>query len=197
MNQSAIDTLVFIAWLAGAAGFVLGLHQMNSPATARRGNQLSAAGMAVAVLATFLWLLTPGNPIRPGGLQPIALAIIVIGFVVGGGIGLLMARRVAMTAPCQGRRSLRNFSRNRPEATTLNHQQTNRRVFIAHRSLCGPAPGAKHQWQQGGERRDRFDDEPSDQARIRPSFIFIAHGGFFCVWISTGFRHSAFAALSG
>ena len=28
---------------------MLGLHLMNSPATARRGNQLSAAGMAVAV----------------------------------------------------------------------------------------------------------------------------------------------------
>ena len=42
-------TIVFFAWLAGAAAFVLGLHQMNSPATARRGNQLCAAGMAVAV----------------------------------------------------------------------------------------------------------------------------------------------------
>ncbi|HLB45061.1 MAG TPA: NAD(P)(+) transhydrogenase (Re/Si-specific) subunit beta [Candidatus Limnocylindrales bacterium] len=98
MTQPTIDTLVFLAWLTGAAGFVIGLHQMNSPATARRGNQLSAAGMALAVLATFLWLLTPGNPIRPGGAGPIALGIIIVGFIVGGGIGLWMARRVAMTA---------------------------------------------------------------------------------------------------
>ena len=67
MDSTTIYTLVFLAWLVGAAAFVLGLHQMNSPATARRGNQLSAAGMALAVLVTFLWLLTPGNPIRPGG----------------------------------------------------------------------------------------------------------------------------------
>jgi H+-translocating NAD(P) transhydrogenase subunit beta len=98
MSQSVIDALVFLAWLAGAAAFVLGLHQMNSPATARRGNQLSAAGMALAVIITFLWLLTPGNPIRPGGIGITAIAIIGLGFVLGGGIGLWMARRVAMTA---------------------------------------------------------------------------------------------------
>jgi len=84
--------------LAGAAAFVLGLHQMNSPATARRGNQLSAAGMTLAVVTTFLWLLTPGNPIHPGGMSLTAIGIIVGGFVIGGGIGLWMARRVAMTA---------------------------------------------------------------------------------------------------
>jgi NAD(P) transhydrogenase subunit beta len=98
VSQPTTDALVFLAWLVGAAGFVLGLHQMNSPATARRGNQLSAAGMALAVVVTFLWLLTPGNPIRPGGMGVEAIAIILVGFVLGGGIGLWMARKVAMTA---------------------------------------------------------------------------------------------------
>ena len=98
MSDQTIYTLVFLAWLAAAAAFVIGLHQMNSPATARRGNQLSAAGMTLAAVATFLWLLTPGNSIRPGGMSPIAIAIIVGGFVIGGGAGLWMARRVAMTA---------------------------------------------------------------------------------------------------
>ena len=98
MSDEWIYTIVFFAWLAGAAAFVLGLHQMNSPATARRGNQLSAAGMTLAVVTTFLWLLTPGNPIHPGGMSLTAIGIIVGGFVIGGGIGLWMARRVAMTA---------------------------------------------------------------------------------------------------
>ncbi len=98
MSDQAIYTLVFLAWMAGAAAFVIGLHQMNSPATARRGNQLSAAGMAAAVLATFIWLLTPGNPIHPGGIDLTAIGIIVVGFVIGGGFGLWLARRVAMTA---------------------------------------------------------------------------------------------------
>jgi hypothetical protein len=35
ISQEWIYTFVFLAWLAGAAAFVLGLHQMNSPATAR------------------------------------------------------------------------------------------------------------------------------------------------------------------
>jgi len=98
MDEATIYTLVFLAWLTGAATFVIGLHLMNSPATARSGNRISAAGMTLAVLATFLWLFTPGNPIHPGGLSPIAIGIIVVGFVIGGGIGLWMARTVAMTA---------------------------------------------------------------------------------------------------
>src|SRR5436309_2750852 len=98
MSDQWIYTIVFLCWLVAAAVFVLGLHQMNSPATARRGNQLSAAGMTLAVIVTFIWLLTPGNPIRPGGMGITAIAIILVGFVLGGGFGLYVARGVAMTA---------------------------------------------------------------------------------------------------
>jgi NAD(P) transhydrogenase subunit beta len=98
VSDQWIYTLVFLSWLLAAAAFVIGLHQMNSPATARRGNQLSAAGMTLAAVVTFVWLLTPGNFIRPGGMGPIAIGIILVGFVIGGGAGLWMARRVAMTA---------------------------------------------------------------------------------------------------
>ena len=41
-----LEALVRIAWLIGAAGFVIGLMRMSSPATARNGNLLSAAGSA-------------------------------------------------------------------------------------------------------------------------------------------------------
>ena len=96
MSQEWIYTIVFLAWLFGAAAFVLGLHQMNSPATARSGNRLSAFGMTVAVLATFIWLF-----VREGSTMlsnPLPVVIIVVGFIIGGGIGLYMARRVQMTA---------------------------------------------------------------------------------------------------
>ena len=43
-----LDTLVRLVYLVAAVGFVLGLHLMRSPATARKGNLLSAAGMAAA-----------------------------------------------------------------------------------------------------------------------------------------------------
>ncbi len=93
MSQQWIYSIVYLAWLAGAACFVLGLHRMNSPATARDGNRLSAAGMAVAVIATLAYLIT-----REGGLSGTALIIIVVGFLIGGGAGLQTARTVKMTA---------------------------------------------------------------------------------------------------
>ena len=93
MSQQWIYTIVYLAWLAGAACFVLGLHRMNSPATGRSGNQLSAAGMVIAVGATFIYLLT-----REGGLSGTAIVIIVVGFLIGGGAGLYAARTVKMTA---------------------------------------------------------------------------------------------------
>jgi H+-translocating NAD(P) transhydrogenase subunit beta len=93
MSQQWIYTIVYLAWLAGAACFVLGLHRMNSPATARDGNRLSAAGMTVAVVATLAYLTS-----REGGLSGLALVIIVVGFAIGGGAGLYTARTVKMTA---------------------------------------------------------------------------------------------------
>jgi NAD(P) transhydrogenase subunit beta len=87
-----IQTLVYLAQLGGAVCFVLGLHLMNSPATARNGNLLSAGGMVVAVLATLVSLVA-----RDGGMDAIAWVIILVGFAVGGGLGLYTARTVQMT----------------------------------------------------------------------------------------------------
>ncbi len=88
-----ISDLVYFAQLAGAAAFVLGLHYMNSPATARNGNLLSAGGMVLAVVATLIGLVT-----REGGLSATSWAIILVGFAIGAGAGLWMARNVKMTA---------------------------------------------------------------------------------------------------
>ena len=93
MPGSTLYTIVFFAWLAAASAFVLGLHMMNSPATARNGNRLSAGGMTLAVVATLIWLV-----LRPGGLSTMGWIIIVVGFAIGGGMGLYMARTVKMTA---------------------------------------------------------------------------------------------------
>lgn len=81
--------LVDLGYLFGTLAFVWGLRLMSSPDTARRGNTIAAAGMAAAILAAalapmegasnnYLWLI--------GAL------------VVGGAIGYVAARRVAMTA---------------------------------------------------------------------------------------------------
>ncbi len=94
-----IEVLVRIAWLAGAVAFVLGLARMNSPATARNGNLLSAAGMALAVGATAVLILAREflDPLN-FGIRPLAWAIILVGIAIGGGLGLYTALTVKMTA---------------------------------------------------------------------------------------------------
>ena len=92
--MSTLDTIVQLIYLAAAACFVLGLHQMNSPATARNGNRLSAAGMATAIIGTVV-LIAAGDM---GTVNVSAWVIIAAGVVVGGGLGLYTARTVQMTA---------------------------------------------------------------------------------------------------
>ncbi|HEY7132647.1 MAG TPA: NAD(P)(+) transhydrogenase (Re/Si-specific) subunit beta, partial [Candidatus Limnocylindrales bacterium] len=91
-----IEVLVRVAWLAGAVCFVLGLVRMNSPATARNGNLLSAAGMAVAIGATAILILA--RQLLGDGFAVTGWVIIVIGVAIGGGLGLYAARTVKMTA---------------------------------------------------------------------------------------------------
>jgi proton-translocating NAD(P)+ transhydrogenase subunit beta len=90
--MSAFDTTVHLVYIAAAACFVLGLHYMNSPATARRGNGLSAAGMTAAVIATTVVL------IHDGAITRIGATVVLAGAVIGAGAGLYAARRVQMTA---------------------------------------------------------------------------------------------------
>src|SRR5215475_3228913 len=90
-----IEVLVRVLWIAGAVCFVLGLSRMNSPATARNGNLLSAGGMAVAIVGTIIYLL-----IRPSDTEfnVVGWVIIAAGIALGGGLGLYTARTVKMTA---------------------------------------------------------------------------------------------------
>jgi proton-translocating NAD(P)+ transhydrogenase subunit beta len=91
-----IEVLVRIAWLAGAVAFVLGLVRMNSPATARNGNLLSAGGMAIAIGATAILILS--EQLIGDGISAIVWVIIGLGVALGGGLGLYTARTVKMTA---------------------------------------------------------------------------------------------------
>jgi NAD(P) transhydrogenase subunit beta len=91
-----VQILVRIAWLAGAVAFVIGLSRMNSPATARNGNLVSAGGMAIAIGATAVLILV--GQASGFAIPATAWVIIIAGVVVGGGLGLYTARTVKMTA---------------------------------------------------------------------------------------------------
>ena len=72
------------AYVISAALFIFGLKMLSSPATARRGNLLSALGMLLAIVAT---LLASG----------LSYGWIILGMAIGTGIGLVAAYRVEMT----------------------------------------------------------------------------------------------------
>ncbi len=83
MNTAII---INIAYILSAILFIYGLKELNSPATARRGNFISSLGMFIAVVVT---LFNQGI---------IEYQWIILGIVIGGIIGALAARMVAMTA---------------------------------------------------------------------------------------------------
>ncbi len=87
MNTDIIN----VCYLLTAVTFMLALKLMNGPKSARQGNMLAAAGMGLALLATFFMKDEKGETL--GNLPWIALA-----FVIGGILGTWSARKVQMTA---------------------------------------------------------------------------------------------------
>jgi NAD(P) transhydrogenase subunit beta len=85
------ETVVRLVFLAAASCFVVGLHLMNSPRTARRGNTISMVAMTCAILATIVLLAVEHAMSATGWVVAAA------GFAVGGGAGLFIARTVTMT----------------------------------------------------------------------------------------------------
>ena len=90
--MSTFITNIQLVYILVAACFVVGLHLMNSPATARRGNQVSTAGMTIAVIATLVLL------IRSGTVTAVGWTVLIIGSLLGAAAGLWSARTVQMTA---------------------------------------------------------------------------------------------------
>jgi H+-translocating NAD(P) transhydrogenase subunit beta len=78
--------LINIAYLIAAVCFIVGLKLLSSPATARRGNQIAALGMTIAVVAT---LFMPGMN---------NIWLILVGLAIGAVAAVYPARTVKMTA---------------------------------------------------------------------------------------------------
>lgn len=87
----AIDIVAWFVYLLSAVLFVVGLHFMNSPKTARKGNQISAFGMVVAVLMAFIVLFAKGF------VNVVAVVVLVVGILIGAVAGVVSAKKVKMT----------------------------------------------------------------------------------------------------
>jgi len=85
-EAAAIPSWVLLAYLISGICFIVALRGLSSPESSRRGNRAGMLGMAIAVVTT---LATH----QLASLWEIGIAIL-----VGGGIGLVTARRIQMTA---------------------------------------------------------------------------------------------------
>jgi len=77
-----------ILYLVSGVLFIMALRGLSSPASSRAGNRNGMIGMTIAILTT-LWFA--------GVSDPLTWALVVGGLAIGGGIGALTARRIAMT----------------------------------------------------------------------------------------------------
>src|SRR5689334_10360785 len=81
------SSLATVSYIAAIILFILSLGGLSHPESSRRGNLYGMIGMAIAVAATVF-----GPRVTPHGIGWIAIAL-----VVGGAIGLYLARTVKMT----------------------------------------------------------------------------------------------------
>ena len=87
-----VASLAAVAYLVAAILFILSLAGLSQQATARRGNLLGMAGMAIAIVATIALALDTSQ--RPWG---VTLGLIAAVLAIGATIGTWRARTVEMT----------------------------------------------------------------------------------------------------
>ncbi|SFB08550.1 NAD(P)(+) transhydrogenase (Re/Si-specific) subunit beta [Azotobacter beijerinckii] len=86
MNQ------ITLLYLIASVCFIQALKGLSHPTSSQRGNLFGMAGMAIAVLTTLALVFKLNAEIAGSGI-----AFVLLGLLLGGGVGTLMARRVEMT----------------------------------------------------------------------------------------------------
>lgn len=90
--MDSVELIVQASYFLAAVLFILGLKQMSSPVTARRGIYWAGIGMVLATLVTF------ATPEVIGGEQAATnILLIIIAIAIGGGYAWISGRKVAMT----------------------------------------------------------------------------------------------------
>jgi len=85
MEHAATPAWAILAYLVSGVLFILALRGLSSPDSSRKGNMFGMVGMLIAVVTT---LVTHGLANIPEILAALA---------IGGGIGYVLAQRIAMT----------------------------------------------------------------------------------------------------
>ncbi|WP_417702734.1 NAD(P)(+) transhydrogenase (Re/Si-specific) subunit beta [Pseudomonas sp.] len=84
--------LITVLYLVASVCFIQALKGLSHPTTSRRGNLFGMIGMAIAVLTTIGLIYKLGSELAVQGL-----GFVIVGLLVGGSIGTIMAKRVEMT----------------------------------------------------------------------------------------------------
>jgi NAD(P) transhydrogenase subunit beta len=84
--------LAAILYIVSGVLFILALRGLSSPVTSQAGNRNGIIGMAIAVGTTLATLWSQG------ALDVVTLGLILGGVAVGGAVGAIIARKVAMTS---------------------------------------------------------------------------------------------------
>jgi NAD(P) transhydrogenase subunit beta len=82
--------LVTLLYLVASVCFIQALKGLSHPTTSIRGNVFGMVGMAIAVFTTAALIVKLAG-------SPLGLGWVLLGLVVGGGAGAVMAQRVEMT----------------------------------------------------------------------------------------------------
>ncbi|WP_395505909.1 NAD(P)(+) transhydrogenase (Re/Si-specific) subunit beta [Ectopseudomonas hydrolytica] len=84
--------LITVLYLVASVCFIQALKGLSHPTSSRRGNVFGMVGMAIAIVTTVGLIHKLGSELAVQGL-----GFVIVGLLVGGSIGTVMAKRVEMT----------------------------------------------------------------------------------------------------
>ncbi|KIP97701.1 MULTISPECIES: NAD(P)(+) transhydrogenase (Re/Si-specific) subunit beta [Pseudomonas] len=84
--------LITLLYLVASVCFIQALKGLSHPTTSRRGNAFGMIGMSIAVLTTLGLIYKLGSELAVQGI-----GYVIVGLLVGGTAGSIMAKRVEMT----------------------------------------------------------------------------------------------------
>src|SRR5690554_5298387 len=84
--------LITVLYLVASVCFIQALKGLSHPTTSRRGNLFGMIGMAIAVFTTVALIFKLGSELATQGI-----GYVLVGLLIGGTAGTIMAKRVEMT----------------------------------------------------------------------------------------------------
>jgi NAD(P) transhydrogenase subunit beta len=89
--------VITVFYLIASVCFIQALKGLSHPTTSRRGNLFGMIGMSIAVLTTLTLIMKLSVQLADGGNLAQGIGYVLVGLLVGGTTGAIMAKRVEMT----------------------------------------------------------------------------------------------------